>query len=106
MTDVSRLASSRQLGVGDDERLEPEGPGWATVVGHDRGDRPHVALGVDGREVAQRRAAQLSGGPPSSAVSDRASSIAVIASCWFAVDSLEILVGLCLTVGASAHGPR
>lgn len=61
MTDVSRSASPRQLGVGDDERLEPEGPEWATVVGHDRDDRPGVALGVDGREVAQRPAAQLGG---------------------------------------------
>ena len=36
-----------QLGVGGDERLEPEGPERAAVVGHDRDRRDEVRVGVD-----------------------------------------------------------
>ena len=50
-----------QLGVGGDERLEPERAKRATVVGHDRDHRGHVALVVDLGEVAQGPAAQLGG---------------------------------------------
>lgn len=47
-----------QLGVSGDERLEPERPERATVVGHDRHQRHHVALLVAAAEVDQRRAGQ------------------------------------------------
>jgi hypothetical protein len=67
-----------QLWSGGDERLEPERAVRAAVVGDD-GDQRLTLPSVS------RGASSADGRPASASASLMASSIAAIASCWFAV---------------------
>ena len=73
-------ADVTQLGVGGDERLETQGPEGSAAAGDDGEQRLDAAVGVAGGEVGLRSAGQ--------ALGLGESSIAVIASCWFAVGAV------------------